>query len=653
MHRNVPPSRILGGEDITATQISTESEPGSAALTLSVNRRIGTAPAGFFLSAKASGFDVEDPYFDLRYKWSFGDPGHYTRHDTADLPWGKYYKVGDQAVLIEDGTTPAGSTFLGNDKNVAFGPHVVHVFEKPGRYTITCEVQKRGQASVQQTLQIEVEDPDVVFAGANTICVSASGDFTGAPAGAVQVRSFAQAMQRIRRSKSANQRVLFRRGERHATPTDRRERDPGAKNLPHRLHWGAFGTGGPPVYGPHNIFLNAKPSGEACVWGLNYEGPYRASDPWGASPLGKGGLSMKGAAFTTVWDCRLQGGKTLATISRGATDIVIANSYGTDWHDYGIFANRGIGRVGLAGVWLKQNDGAVIGGEGKGEKQAPFYQDHAPFRCSSLSGPVAFNLCDLRSIGSWAGYYQPCLRIGRSPNGSGLLIEEAVMDRIRGENDGMLGTGNSGHIAYPRRYLWDKIYLVAANEAGGTKSLFNLGVSGLCFRNVMVVLADTPRIGGGRIDHWIRRSKSGKTRDDALIGKLGVSLYNATLVDLRSPSNYQGKMKLYDPANLDAFGFVRVENNIVHVPNRKDPSETKDDPLSTAIMWHVTNTGLRYRDDPFAAIFATASDAAAYYRPEPGSAAFADASGPLVAVDDFFGRVRGAKTSRGAIAAET
>ncbi len=283
------------------------------------------------------------------------------------------------------------------------------------------------------------------------------------------------------------------------------------------------------------------------------------------------------------------------------------------------------------------------------ETEPPFYQDTAPFRASSLGGPVAFNLCDLRSVGSWSGYFQPCLRIGRSPNGSGPLVEEAVMDRMRGENGSMLGTGTSGDVAYPRRYLWDKIYSVHVNESGGSGALFGPGVSGPEYRNVIAVLADTPRIGGGEIVHWIRRGPTGKTVDQPEIGQFGVSVYNCTLVDLRSPGNFNRTMVLYDPANLAPFGFVRTENNIVYVPKREDPSETHDDPLDETVMWQVTNEGMRYEDDPFAPIFATAPDAAGFYRPLPASPAFAGAAGELVAVDDFFGRIRGHATARGAI----
>lgn len=624
--------------------------PTGASVQLSVNRRVGTAPAGFFFSVAAAGFEVEDPYFDVRYKWTFGDPGYYTRHDTDDLPWGKYFNVDGTVILVDDGSVPTGGTvrFLGNNKDVAYGPHVCHVFEAPGEYTITCEVRKRDHAPVLKTMKVLVENPEPYFAGTATICVSPSGNFEGAPHGARQAPTFAAAMKLAGQKGPENLRVLFCRGETHATPRGRRDRAPSRVESLRRLHWGAFGTGAPPVYGPHNIFLDAAPQGEACAWGLDYQGGYRADDPWGISPLGRGGFAAKGTAFTTIWDCGMKGGDTLVSIGGRGSDIVVGNAFGTDWHDYGIFANRRIARVGLCGVWLKQNRDTVIG-EGMHEKQPPFYQDGAPFRTSSLRGPLALNLCDLRSVGSWAGRYQPSLRVGRSPDGSD--IEEAVMDRIRGENGRMLITGNSGKVAYPRRYLWDKIYSIPVNEAGGARAIFSPGVSGLEFRNVIVALPDMPRIGGGVLDYWIWRGPPAGEGgvDDPKIAELGLSIYNCTLVDLRSSGNFSGAMTLYDPADLEAFGFVRVENNVIYVPDREDPTETGDAPLELTTMWDVTNEGMRYQDDPFAPIFATKPETAAFYRPLPDSDAFTGATGEEVAVDDFFGRIRGLDTSRGAI----
>jgi hypothetical protein len=613
--------------------------PYGASVRLSSTRGTGTAPAGFFFTAKASGFGVDDHYYDVRYRWTFSDEGWYTRHDGDDLPWGRYFEVDGETVLVEDGSVPDGERvrFLGNDKNVAFGPHVTHVFERPGTYTVTCEVRKRGHRPVRETMRVTVKDPADEFPGRDTICVSARGDYAGAPDGAVRVRTWLEASKEAR--SGPKKRILFRRGERHDHP-DRTARDVSRSGGWENLQYGAFGSGPPPLFTGGGFFLKANASGECAAWGLDFRGSYDPCDPWKTRHGSVDAFYVYGKAkMTTIWDCSAAGAKNLILVANDGQNFVLGNFHGYDWNNYGYFANRDLGYAGLCGVWMKQNPNTVIG-PGKFEKDPPYYQDHAPFRCSALGNPVAFNLCDLRSVGSWAGYYQPCLRIGRSPGG--MKIEEAVMDRIRGENGSMLGTGNSGSKAYPRKYLWDKIYSLNVNE-GGNGTLFSPNVSGLHFRNVVVAIPDTPKIGTGNLRYWIQRAES-RNEDQPEIRQFGVTLMNSTLVDLRTthPMAFDTDQMKKD------YGFVRIVNNVVHAPNKDDPTDTHDTPLDDTPMWRPTNPGIRYESTSLQKSYATDPRTAAWYRPLAGSKAKGGAAGSHVAVDDFFGRVRSARTSRGA-----
>lgn len=63
------------------------------------------------------------------------------------------------------------------------GPTWGYVYETPGTYPSTHAIWD-GTGWVSRTIEILVLDPDVVFAGTNTICCSLTGDFTGAKAGA-------------------------------------------------------------------------------------------------------------------------------------------------------------------------------------------------------------------------------------------------------------------------------------------------------------------------------------------------------------------------------------------------------------------------------------------------------------------------------------
>lgn len=83
-----------------------------------------------------------------------------------------------------------GETGLGNwpisgkSKNTEVGgPLASHVFETPGVYTVRCTGTREGSSAFGEVV-ITVADPATVYAGANTVVISPSGNFAGAPAGA-------------------------------------------------------------------------------------------------------------------------------------------------------------------------------------------------------------------------------------------------------------------------------------------------------------------------------------------------------------------------------------------------------------------------------------------------------------------------------------
>lgn len=88
---------------------------------------------------------------------------------------------------IDSGDTASGNSTYGtrsglSKRRILGGPTWGHVYETPGTYTATQYVWD-GIGYTRRTIDIIVQDPDVVFAGTNTICCSISGTFTGAPSG--------------------------------------------------------------------------------------------------------------------------------------------------------------------------------------------------------------------------------------------------------------------------------------------------------------------------------------------------------------------------------------------------------------------------------------------------------------------------------------
>ena len=145
------------------------------------SRTSGVGPLAVFFDAVQSSASGADPIHELHYSWDFGDPAAGT--------WAQ----------------------SGADKNTATGPWASHVYDSVGTYTVTLTVTAPNGSQAQKTQTINVSDPDALYVGSSTACISASGSFSGCPAGAQQVTSssFNTGMS----YRGTNKRVLFRRGD--------------------------------------------------------------------------------------------------------------------------------------------------------------------------------------------------------------------------------------------------------------------------------------------------------------------------------------------------------------------------------------------------------------------------------------------------------
>jgi hypothetical protein len=137
-----------------------EGTPAGAAIDLQLvpSRVTGVAPLLVFFETDGTTSDATDkPFHELAYCWDFDD-------------------------------AMAGSfTTTGLSKNAAKGPNSSHVFETPGTHTVTVSARDAMGRVTSRSVEVTVEDPEAVFAGASTVCLSDDGDFTGCPDGAQQV----------------------------------------------------------------------------------------------------------------------------------------------------------------------------------------------------------------------------------------------------------------------------------------------------------------------------------------------------------------------------------------------------------------------------------------------------------------------------------
>jgi hypothetical protein len=187
------------------------SLPAAVTASIAASRVSGVAPLAVHFDASATTSTVTArPFHECHYSWDFGDAG-----------------------------SGAWST-NGKSRNEDASPISGHVFDTPGNYTVTLTVRDSSGATDTETVNITVSDPDTVFSGTNTICISTDADFTGAPAGALQVTtsSWATASGYL----GTGKRVLLKRGHTWDIPS-------GTKSMtfagPGIL--GAFGNGAKPV----------------------------------------------------------------------------------------------------------------------------------------------------------------------------------------------------------------------------------------------------------------------------------------------------------------------------------------------------------------------------------------------------------------------
>jgi len=175
-----------GSEPTTSNTPESPWEPETVGL---ASRTRGVAPLYVFFDATQDDSLLGPPevdghreFADVQYDWDFGD-GEAGRWGTSGL-----------------------------SKNRASGYVAAHVYEAPGSYDVTLSVRTEAGDSEQHTVNILVEDPNMVYAGQSTTCVSATGLYDGCPPDAQQLTTndLAEALGHL----GTGRRVLLRRGER-------------------------------------------------------------------------------------------------------------------------------------------------------------------------------------------------------------------------------------------------------------------------------------------------------------------------------------------------------------------------------------------------------------------------------------------------------
>jgi hypothetical protein len=183
--------QLAGGMIYGCSTTATQGNLGAIDLTsYTVSRFKGVAPLSVFFDASGTITDgsvpiIKDTFHDIEYQWNFGDYSDPINKVINPSP-----PVGSPSPDPITTTWSMGSKPGANSRNAATGPVATHVFETPGVYTVALTANDGINKVSNSCAQIVVQDPNIVFSGANTICFSgASGAaaFAGCPANATHI----------------------------------------------------------------------------------------------------------------------------------------------------------------------------------------------------------------------------------------------------------------------------------------------------------------------------------------------------------------------------------------------------------------------------------------------------------------------------------
>ncbi len=584
------------------------------------------APEGIWFETSVSGFDVGGPaageIYDPRahkihYVWSFQDAG------TFSAP-----------VNLAPGL---------NDKNIAYGPKVSHVFETPGSYTVSVTAIDKSGTIAADTFNLTVRDGAVEFSGTKTIVVAQDGDFAGAPAGADHYTTFAAALGAYRGLPGSG-RLLLKRGESYTIAANTKV-DSSYRNF----HLGAWGLGALPILdntagGIKTLWLKTSMTGGADrdfnIHDIRFLGGWDSTTETGT--IGQWAMFLDAPAHVTVSGCEFDGLDISIYTHINATTLILNDSKITNWSEYGVFGDQAQNvTAGMTGMNIAQHVDALAGSTGKSTKA----NHHGPFRHSYKN--LYVDCCDFFSKNGWSTNPgvnftdQPCIRHNTrvtpdcyayysriSCEGGWIVVEMADSTGVT--------TDVSGNT------IWDGCYLLGT---AGSDMIMSIAYGGTTVRNVIMVQPNVPRLVNGFL-RFINLTNDGI---DAVNVAAPLDIYNVTFVNLLNDANDAGRpFAVFNTGSQGVFTNDTIENTVSHAPNLP-ASLTADAPLSAVLAFTPRYNGFRWRGDPVLnSAHATPANAVQLFQPLPGSAAIDDATAGQTARIDFQGNLRAAPPARGA-----
>ncbi|MDJ0637226.1 MAG: hypothetical protein QNJ20_00215 [Paracoccaceae bacterium] len=563
------------------------SDLGSLSVSLSLPPRI-TAPAGVWMQAgEHSGFNVSGPsggiydprYHEITHIWDTDDSGVWSSPENMPAAW--------------------------NNKAIANGPRIAHVYAASGTYTPSVMAVDSARTTGNESAPtITVLNPDFVYAGNSTIVIALDADFSGKPAGATEVTSIAALDNAISAlPNSTPMRILFKRGEVY-NDVDINCRSRQVEYI------GAWGTGAKPIlyspsYPANSVgarmfdFQNSTVIQQITFTDLDFRSHWHANGEVGYAGLPWWVWSIRrDDCHMTVHDCDFTGFNQIDVDVGSEQDrpctMIMGDNHVTNWASYGFFQRRNANansKLAFVGNRITQNTRAT---HGTNYQQNDLVgNDHGPIRFEAI-GQHYIGCNDLYSQCGWSGLdpdqsIQPCIRVNtyadlaRGYTGN---IERCVLEG--GYHVINMAGENSGRVEHPGNYLIDKVFAIGtakAAQAGGSGIGILCSFGGTTIRNFCYVMPDVP--------HYHNPTNPSEyivslPSDNPGVGNLDepVAVYNCTAVNLRGSSN--------DPSynwgietNVSGWTSLTVENNVVWAPGL-DTAVTADGPLSTDAFPGIT-----------------------------------------------------------------
>lgn len=574
----------------TTAPVTVTAAGSSATVAVAVTRGSDkVAPEGIWFEATPNGFDVPGQatgevynprLHEIYYSWTFSDAG--TWAVPANLLAGK------------------------NDRNVAYGPKISHVFETTGTYTVTCVAIDNTGNIATDSFQITVGDPDVVFSGSNTICVALDNDYTGTPVGCQKFNTLGTAITAYKSLGSIG-RLLLKKGEIYDV-TSQIAVDASFNNF----HLGAWGAGAKPVLDSgvlsiKTIWLRAQFNGaDFNVNGIRFQGGWDSTTETG--PTGGHGLNLQNPAKIVIHDCEFDG-ISIAIYPRAETRFIFMNdTFVTNWRAYGVFAGAAdFATVSMTGMRVMQNVDAQCG---RGFQNNTYGNLHGPLRHSFKK--LYMDACDLFTRNGSGAADQACVR-----HNAGTIADVfAYYTRCTFEGGYRVvqmkdSSGQDTEI--PGNVIWDGNYMLGS---ASTINIVYVAYGGVTFRNNIMVKPNqpkTPSLGDYRAIFELTY-----TYEDTENKFSPVDIYNNIFVNLLDASNDEDvAFAVLTAGSVSKFPNVRVEDNIEYYPNLPVP-DAGEVPLDATIAFTARYDGYMIDGNAKDLSYATPAGTAALYQPLPG-----------------------------------